>query len=336
MRLHFDGDRTDSDPMLSYSQKLAPIRRGARVRGALRRGVVGVLTLSGIPRILVEHRIRRSLHVVGSSGDEDASSKKPHEIIISPRMCIYAHYDVGNDLSEHDTQFLEWILSKGIGLVVVSTASLDPSADNLKKLREQGVSVIVRENYGLDFASWQCGLDALGADLEKVEWIYLINSSLYGPVRTDVDIFSPPTSSTNVYGLTASREYTFHAHSYFLGFDRRAVQQPAFKTFFSSISTSESKWSVILNSELSWLRYFCRCDLTVGTLFEPPRKHTINPLTRQWLNLLDAGFPFIKKSLFIQNYDAVDLGDWQEEVERLAGKRFCDVIKRDVERRRLS
>jgi hypothetical protein len=74
----------------------------------------------------------------------------------------------------------------------------------------------------------------------------------------------------------------------------------------------------------------------VGTLFEPSRKRTINPLTRQWLNLLDVGFPFIKKSLFIQNYDAVDLGNWQEEVERLAGKPLCDVIKRDVERRRLS
>ncbi len=336
MRLHFDGDPTDSDPMLSYSQKLAPIRRGGRARGSLRRGVVGVLTLSGIPRILVEQRIRRSLHVLGSLGDEDASSKKAQGIIVRPRMCIYAHYDFGNDLSEHDTQFLEWILSKGIGLVVVSTASLDPSADNLKKLRDRDVLVIVRENSGFDFASWWRGLDALGADIEKVDWIYLINSSLYGPVRTDIDIFSPPTSSTNVYGLTASREYIFHAHSYFLGFDRKAIQQPAFKKFFSSVGNSKSKWSVILNSELSWLRYFSRCGLTVGTLFEPPRMRTINPLTRQWLNLLDAGFPFIKKSLFIQNYDAVDLGDWQEEVERMAGNQFCDVIKRDVDRRRLS
>lgn len=320
--------------MLSYSQKLSPIRPGVRLRSMVRRSIVGALTLSGLPRFVVGRRIRSRLRRAPSENTGSSSDPLVGGAAIRPRMCIYAHFDTGNDLSEHDALFVSWLVSKGLGVVVVTTASLDNNADNLRKLRDSGVAVIQRANYGLDFASWAKGIEALGAGLDDVDQLFLINSSVYGPLSGDLDVFVPPTPTTHVYGLTSSREYVPHAHSYFLAFDKTAIRHPSFAAFFSSVGASTKKWSVIVDSELSWQRYFSRAGLETGTVFPPPQQLTINPLTRQWQGLIQAGFPFVKKSLFLQNYDGVDIDGWEDVIETFAGRSFVDILTRDIERRR--
>lgn len=320
--------------MITYSQHLAPLQKGSAVRAVIRRGIVGLLTISGLARFVILRRIRSQLSDASLLRKSDQLITLRNETRNKSRLCLYAHWDLGEDISDHDTRFIEWLESNDLKVIVVSTAKLEDHSTNVRKLRHQGVVISQRVNSGFDFASWAAGLELIGDQLFELDQLVFINSSIYGPLQNGIDIFRPPTPFTNVYGITASREFVPHAQSYFLSFDPVAIRDPSFLPFFRSHSSQTNKWDVIIDCELRWFEYFRRAGLNVATHFEPPRRRTINPLTRHWLGLLRAGFPFVKKSLFIQNYDKVDLGEWEEELRSIAEDDVVEMIRKDVVRRR--
>lgn len=244
------------------------------------------------------------------------------------RLAVVAHWDPRGEVGPADRALLSAVAGCGFSVLVVSTADAAPEA--LAEGLPGVAAVATRANVGFDFLSWRRGLEWLRADgdLERVERLLLLNTSMYGPVRPIGPFLDLAFDAGDVVGFTASREFMPHAQSYALALSGAAVRSPGFLPYWQRVRPSTGKWGTIAAHELRWQRDLISGGLRAGVVVPAP-SGAVNPLTHGWAQLLDRGFPLVKKSLFTVNYDGVDLGGW---ADRIGDPVACGLIQADLRR----
>ncbi|MEZ5117558.1 MAG: rhamnan synthesis F family protein [Candidatus Nanopelagicales bacterium] len=239
-----------------------------------------------------------------------------------------AHWDSQGVVSAADRGLIHAVSSCGFDVIVVTTADCRPG--ELSGLLGEGVIAAgSRDNIGFDFLSWSRGLDAW-ADLPRLRRLLLLNTSVYGPVRPFGRFLDRVfDGTTDVVGFTGSRELLPHAQSYALAFGPAAIGSSQFGDYWARVRPSRAKWGTILGHELRWQRDLTGPGLRAGVVVPaPPRP--VNPLTLHWRDLVEHGFPFLKKSLFTVNYDDVDMTGWRDQVG--IGHPVVEMIEHDLHR----
>lgn len=247
-------------------------------------------------------------------------------------VAVVAHWDPLGTVPPVDVLLLESLSDSGFQVLLVSTASGDP-ASLAAAAGDRCVAVAARRNVGFDFMSWRRGIEHLGPAVTSLPRLLLLNNSMYGPVRPLAPFldraFGP--GGPDVVGFTGSREFLPHAQSYALGFGPAALRSRRFADYWPRVRAADGKWGTILGHELRWMR-----DLTGGPVrggvVVPAPPQPVNPLTLHWRDLLAAGFPFVKRSLFLANYDDVDLTGWRSVIGP-GGPLTPDDIEADLRRR---
>ncbi len=246
-------------------------------------------------------------------------------------LCIFAHYDKQDRVDDYVLYALLKLREIGSDIIFVST-SATLGDDCISKLSPYCNQIVVRENRGYDFGSWKLGIE-YAENLSAYQRLILANDSVYGPLHDLRDLFlDMPQQGAAVWGITDSYELKHHLQSYFLVFERAALENPAFTEFWRSIPFYRFKRSIIRDGEIGLSTKLSRAGLRMAaaygygalrqshpevileaerrSIFAGPR----NPTRSLWDFLVrDCGCPFLKVDVLRDNPESSPVvSDWSQ------------------------
>ena len=164
------------------------------------------------------------------------------------RLCIFAHYDRHNIVDKYVLNYLQGLRSVARHILFVSTSRVTgPDAEALGRFCD---SVILRENIGYDFMSWQTGLASIN-EIAAYDELIICNDSVYGPLYPLENVFGAMENrSSDFWGITSYGYKRFHLQSYFIVFRKRMIESRPFREFWRSITPEESKARIVEKYEI--------------------------------------------------------------------------------------
>jgi lipopolysaccharide biosynthesis protein len=247
-------------------------------------------------------------HVTGSGHDPAAET-----------LCIFAHYDKQDRVDDYVLYTLQKLKELGADIIFVSTATT-LGDECIAKISPYCAQIMVRENRGYDFGSWKLGIECAD-NLPAYQRLILANDSVYGPLHDLHNlILDMRQRGAAVWGITDSYQLEHHLQSYFLVFEREALDNPAFGEFWQNLPTYRFKRSIIRDGEIGLSAKLSRAGLCVGAVYgydslrknypemviEAERKSIfaapVNPTRSLWdLLVSDCGCPFLKVDVLRDN-----------------------------------
>lgn len=250
------------------------------------------------------------------------NSKRPNRRHTG-KVCIFSHFDRDSIVRRYVLAYVEAIVAAGFSVMFVSTA--DRITDEDRALLEGiGADVHLRDNKGIDFGSWQYGLNTIG-ELDNISQLLLANDSVFGPFFDLSYLFDQMTKTdADFWGITDTYEVNWHLQSYFLCFNRNVVNSDAFQEFFAKDFLSFEKRQTILqgeiglSQELTTAGFKGLASCPYGALTENKFSGLRNPTQHYWDELIEhCGCPFLKILLLRDNPNGVeDVGRWREVLTR--------------------
>jgi lipopolysaccharide biosynthesis protein len=170
------------------------------------------------------------------------------------RLCIFAHYDRDNLVDDYILYYLEGLKRVSSYMIFVSTSRISES--EISRVETICDRVMLRDNVGYDFMSWQMGIKAI-VSLADFDELVLCNDSVYGPIYPLSSIFDAMTQKDcDFWGMTDSYQIAYHLQSYFLVFKKNLALSRAFRDFWDSVSLQKSKDDVIRKYEVGMTQTF--------------------------------------------------------------------------------
>jgi rhamnosyltransferase len=225
---------------------------------------------------------------------------------LSNKLCLFASYSFTGEVAEYVFHYLSAIKKEGYSLAFISTSCIKENC--LTKLKENCSLVIERENAGLDFASWQCGLKVYDWAKDFTQ-VLIANDSVFGPFKPLGPILSSMNKRCDVWGMTDNYDIDYHIQSYFVHFNEKVIRSTAWLSFWQNMNTTGiPKDEIIKQYEVGLSRRMLDAGFKLGV-------HTsIDTLTRNiggndkeispplvyWKALIrNFDFPFLKRELLI-------------------------------------
>ena len=219
-----------------------------------------------------------------------------HQVLkpLHPRDCWFAYFVFAPDgvLSDSHRFTLQRLRDMNRGVLVVCAA---PGADSVpKELFDLVDALYWKATSGYDFSAYTLALGAI-ADHSPGADVLVLNDSVVGPF-TDLRPFIDRTP-WGLTGFTASSLAENHLQSY--AFVLRNVVPgllQRLRSVFPPDIAFDDAGDVILCQELSFARVASR-HMTVGACWYSVFERVPDPTLVKPLELLDAGFPFMKTSV---------------------------------------
>jgi hypothetical protein len=281
------------------------------------------------------------------------------EIPLGPRVAIFVHFDRRGEVRPYVLHYVGVLQQCGFSVVFVTNSGRLQEAA-IQALRPLCAGILVRRNIGYDFGAMREGLEALALPRANTELVLFVNDSVYGPLRPlDPIVAQIDFDKADMWGATESWQVRYHLQSYFLIVGRKVLADPNWKKFWQRVRPVQSKEWVIRHYEVGLTQAVVRSRLVChamwsysdlvdqvdATLLESgdsetskdPRvaarrshagrirhgavsRRPLNPTSDLWRQLLQLGYPFIKRQLLRENpSEVLDLGDWREEVAKTTG-----------------
>jgi lipopolysaccharide biosynthesis protein len=218
-------------------------------------------------------------------------------------LALFVTHAADPAIKAHVVHHIDVLLNEGIAVLLVVNTDMEPSALDIPVgLTARLHGCLIRANTGYDFAAWAHAHTLVQADSIRRR-LYLINDSIIGPLDHPayrILLQRIRTSKADLVGLTANPDPHEHLQSFYLVFQERLLHSPIFDAFMRSIVNMPTKQLVIDCYEV-WLDpYLERCGFRSEAIFpsisteqHPDRNDTIH----RWMELVDAGFPFIKSQV---------------------------------------
>ena len=228
----------------------------------------------------------------------------------SKLICLFAHYNASNQISQYVITYLEHLESIGFEIYFISNSEIKQEYRELLIERIRNCKVFERENKGADFGAWKWAIEN-NIIPEHFDSVLLTNDSVYGPLFSLAPIAEKMWSKRGVdfWGLTDNYVDGWHIQSYFLWFSKKVFESDAFKNVFGQDFSGLDKLQIIKNGELQLSKslsdagFHGMAYITYSQL-KPDFEawDTKNPTHFFWDSLVEQfKFPFIKKELILQN-----------------------------------
>lgn len=231
------------------------------------------------------------------------------------RCCIFAHFDPDGIVADYVFDYLRQVRDLGADIVFVST-SLSLRDDDISLLRSMCSDIIRRRNITADFGSWKLGIAILGDDIANYGQLILANDSVYGPFTGLAPLFAEMEGrEIDLWGLTENFDHGRHVQSYFLVFERAALQSKFFEVFWRSLRNETDKHRMILACEVGLTRMAQARGLKVGCWISADDIGTErNPTLFAWERLIEQrGFPFLKTEILKTNrFNSPNAARWRQ------------------------
>lgn len=229
------------------------------------------------------------------------------------RLCIYATYDLENNVDDYIAYMLQEVRKVVDSLVVICNyAYIDKGIANVQPYADK---IFYRANKGFDAGAYKDVLcQYLGWDeIDRYDELLLSNDSFYGPIYPMKDLFDRmDQTDVDYWGMIrcpAGRfddnyNYDSHIQSYFLVFKKTVLRSMDFKIFWENLVYPENLSEAVLTFELGYNRYFMELGYkgAAFTDFYPeqfmPNENEIPYLLYSLELVRDMKFPFIKRKCF--------------------------------------
>lgn len=218
-----------------------------------------------------------------------------------PRWVSYFIYVPDGALSASQQFTLERL--RALALPVQIVCACPRHAALLDTLQGWCDSLLWKDLPGYDFSAYRIGLSHLAAASAGAD-VLVMNDSVYGPFTDLREVFD--TAPWALTGFTASNQRAAHIQSY--AFLLRHVQSStlwrlapvlppgiAFHEFRHIIDLQETRFARVAARSIS-----------VGALWFGDVQQVSDPTLARAMELLDRGFPFLKRSLLGKHQGAID------------------------------
>ena len=240
-------------------------------------------------------------------------------------ICFFSSYDKESIVKKNVYYYLNELVRSGFDIVFISTSDAITDED-LKKLSTYCITVINRENSGMDFYSWKTGLEKYQS-FNMHTALLLANDSVFGPVFSIKNIINRLESyDANIVGMTDSFMIRPHLQSYFIYCKRNVFLSKEFRNFFHGVTVLGSKEAYIRECEINFSnlmaqKFHIAALYPIETIMAKIRRHTaegkyheteskkylrhiqaIDPVRHLWRHYIaEYKFPFVKESLVTLN-----------------------------------
>lgn len=241
-------------------------------------------------------------------------------------VVVMAHYDASQDISAVDKWYLAKLRECTDAVLLVTTSMTETGC--LSLIDSDLVDlVMLRENIGFDFASWQTAILEFELHKRDIENLLLVNNSVFCISDSLKCFYDRSRSIADITTATESLEFLKHGQSYWINFNRPVINSHAFNLFWGQFFLYRNKWSIILRGELFLTKFFRSHNFSTGVVIPSRRRIVRNPLTFMYAQLIADGLPFIKKSLFTYNYDRIDMDNWRDAVSHGSSSNTVHLIE---------
>lgn len=281
-------------------------------------------------------------------------------ITLGPRVALFVHFDRRGQVRPHVLRYVSMLQQCGFSVVFVtnsgrlreaSLAALQPLCAGILIRRNVGYDFgALRE--ALEVLALP--RDETDSVLLVNDSVYGPLRPL-DPLLAQVDF-----DKADVWGATESWQTRYHLQSYFLIAGRKALTSEAWRKFWRRVRPVQSKAWVIRYYEVGLTQALVRGGLTCTAMWrytdllnhvdpslvgrgddelagkDPSlaarRSHAgrirqgavarrpLNPTSDLWRQLLQTGYPFLKRELLRTNPSGVlDIAEWRDELERSIG-----------------
>jgi hypothetical protein len=281
------------------------------------------------------------------------------DIPLGPRVAIFVHFDRRGEVRPYVLHYVGVLQQCGFSVVFVTNSGKLQDA-SIRALQPLCAGILVRRNIGYDFGAMREGLEALVLPRDNTELVLFANDSVYGPLRPlDPIMAQIDFDQADMWGATESWQVRYHLQSYFLIVGRKVLADANWKIFWQRVRPVQSKEWVIRHYEVGLTQAVVRSRLICNAMWryndligqvdpalmesgdgetsKDPRvaarrshagrirhgavsRRPLNPTSDLWRQLLQLGYPFIKRQLLRKNpSEVLDLGDWRDEVAKTTG-----------------
>lgn len=235
------------------------------------------------------------------------------------KVCLFVGLlDNEGRFAPHALTYMNAVREAGYLVLALGVAIGDPNT-----AQDPGAEVAdgfaARANAGYDFALWAAGLRN-NPDVWKAESLLLVNDSVFvAPSRLGPVFERLARSTADVTGLTPCWLENYHLQSYFLSFNRKAIESPALFNFWDNVVSWSDKFRIISAYEVGMTGKLMASGLSCNSLFQPKHGENtrrLNPSIHLWREILDDALPFVKVQLLRDNPTGEDIADWQDVLTR--------------------
>ncbi len=222
--------------------------------------------------------------------------------LLKRRLFLFAGYDKSGVVDDALVFYVR-ALSK-FGDVVVCMDS-DCNKSELKKIQKYCIATMAGRHGEYDFGSykrdylWVCE----NLDLDKYDFVYLINDSVYGPLYDLGDYFDKMESwNVDAFGIVKNPHRAHpHIQSWFVGLRPSVFCTVWFDDFMKCITKLESKGLITREYEQGLTRLVEQNNLKWECLYSEPGRGVYNNIK----SLYCRKMPFMKKVAFTRNHGAL-------------------------------
>ncbi len=190
--------------------------------------------------------INRYLIAKGKKEEHEGSYvlEKAHSV------ALFAHWDPHGVIDDYVINYLKILCDNDIATILVSTAPR-LEHDSLKQALKYTYRIFLRENIGLDFASWKLAILEV-PEINTFEHLLFLNDSVYGPFHDISPTIQKLRSKENgLWGMNDSLEKNcHHIQSFFLSLTPEVIHHPYFKKFLNRVGIITDKEEVIMRYEV--------------------------------------------------------------------------------------
>jgi hypothetical protein len=185
-----------------------------------------------------------------------------NSVSTNKRLAVMSTFRAEGSFDGNARHLVQSLIESGFEVLVVDTSKQCPVNSLGAKL------LIHRKNIGLDFASWNTGLDFLGISTASLNQLLLVNDSCYGPFSNLTPLFEEIDSiDADVVSLTDGWFGGYHLQSNFMLMKNEALNNSAVETFFESYGFPVLKSSIVREGEIGFSKALLASGHKLQALF---------------------------------------------------------------------
>ncbi|MGO2110663.1 MAG: rhamnan synthesis F family protein [Pseudoclavibacter sp.] len=164
---------------------------------------------------------------------------------------------------------------------------------------EPDIGILRKPNIGYDFGSWAVGLAAC-PEILSADRVLFVNDSLIGPFWSlDPILDHFEQSKADAWGLVRSEEIEAHLQSFFFGLRGDALRSGPVRKFWADVGVEPDHDSIVRKYEVGLSRMLYRNSFSIEAMYHSIAVTPLgaNATTHAWRELLDSGFPFVKRQI---------------------------------------
>jgi CDP-glycerol glycerophosphotransferase (TagB/SpsB family) len=262
------------------------------------------------------------------------------------RVCLFAAYDADGVVDDYVVDYVRE-LSRFADVYYLADSEMAPA--ELAKLSDITVEAWADRHGEYDFGSYKRLADRVGWDvLETYDEMLLVNDSCFLLRPLDEVFQRMDARAADWWGLQATKglararreaqalfrepipmdsvkhstldvfendyTYDFHVASYFLAYRAPVIRDPEFRRYLGAVTSQRSKLNIVRKYEIGLTRWLVQHGHPFDTYVD--KLYPFHPIFTLWyFQLLDEGFPLLKRFLLSENhYHVPRLRDWKDRI----------------------